>query len=219
MPTVAPFSAAEPAERLLAFSDGVVAIAITLLVLPLVELVPESAGEYASALELLRDHAVQLGGFLLGFLVIWRIWRVHHRVFAATTTVSGLVARLNMVWLAAVVLLPFPVALVGAFGAEPFVLALYVGLLLASSLALTAMAVLLRSAAVHAGRAAAGSVPETRVLQQVVGNAIGLGVAFAVVIVFPAAGFWPLLLLFADAPVIAVIDRMRRVRSLRGGTP
>jgi hypothetical protein len=64
-------------ERLTYFSDAVIAIAVTLLVLPLAN--AASADEITS-LQALRD---QSGGeifvFLLSFVVICRFWLVHHR--------------------------------------------------------------------------------------------------------------------------------------------
>lgn len=68
-------------ERLLAFSDGVVAIALTLLVLPLADLVPDRVEPGRSALPLLTGNLPLVGSFLLSFLVVGRFRMVHHRLF------------------------------------------------------------------------------------------------------------------------------------------
>jgi uncharacterized membrane protein len=64
-------------ERLVAFVDAMVAIAITLLVLPLVELTSE-VDDYASVGALLRENQSQVWAFLLSFAVIARLWFVQH---------------------------------------------------------------------------------------------------------------------------------------------
>jgi uncharacterized membrane protein len=66
-------------DRLLTFVDAVVAIAITLLVLPLAEAGGEinEVGEGGAA-ELLRLHGDDLVGFALSFVVIARLWVGQH---------------------------------------------------------------------------------------------------------------------------------------------
>ena len=74
-------------DRIVNFSDATVAIAMTLLVLPLVELGGDTEpGD--SLWHLLSENSNAIFGFLLGFLVIWSMWVNHHRVmeYLATTT-------------------------------------------------------------------------------------------------------------------------------------
>lgn len=193
-----------PAERMIVFSDAVVAIAITFLVLPLLELVPEAADAGDTALEVVTRNRLPFASFLLTFMIIWRVWAIHHQMFAGVSAVTRRITSLNMVWLACIVILPFVVSLVGEYGADPFVLVLYVGTLLASCAVLTAMALLLR-------RRPADQNPQqttdTDAVEQLTGNAICLTVAFIIVLLAPAAGFWPLLLLLVDRPVLRVARR------------
>src|SRR6185437_4006282 len=71
-------------DRLLALSDGVVAIAITLLVLqlnvppPATLTNPDSASELAGQL---GKGADQLISYVISFYVIAQFWLVHHRIF------------------------------------------------------------------------------------------------------------------------------------------
>lgn len=94
-------------ERLILFSDAVVAIAITLLVLPLADLEPE---EGQSAWSLLRAEWDEIFAFALSFLVIARFWFSHHRIFKNLVTHDATVLVLNTVWLASLVLMPFTTA-------------------------------------------------------------------------------------------------------------
>lgn len=106
------------AERLVFFSDAVVAIAITLLAftLPL----PHPKGDSASAML----HA--LGGklsayllFLVSFVVIGAHWRSHHRLFRSVARLDGFVTAVDMVWLLMIIITPFATRLLiggGDFG-------------------------------------------------------------------------------------------------------
>ena len=185
-------------ERLLAFSDGVVAIGLTLLVLPLAELVPDAGEPQGSGLSIITDNLAPIGSFALSFAVIARFWAAHHRVFDDAPRVSPLVIWVNTVWLFTIVVMPFPTEMVGAFPEDPFTLHLYVGTLFASSALLTLMSVLVaRSRPVHdralARRAGSGS------------TAILLLVILAVTFAAPHWNYWPLLLLFATGPLERVL--------------
>ncbi|GGS09987.1 hypothetical protein GCM10010269_56370 [Streptomyces humidus] len=191
-----------PAERLAAFSDAVVAIAITLLAIPLIDLVPDALEDGDSAVEVVTHHAASISSFLLSFVVIWRIWTVHHEVFPRTGEVSGRVAQINVLWLVCIVALPFPVEMISSYGAEPFVLAIYVAVLFASSIALAAMALILRRTGTR------DTTPSRGTVEQVLGNATCLTVAFLLVLAAPQLGFWPLALLLVDGPALALARRL-----------
>jgi uncharacterized membrane protein len=191
-----------PAHRLIVFSDAVVAIAMTLLGLPLVDLVREAAAADEAPVDIVLGNGVPLGSFLLTFFVIWRIWWVHHRLFTGVDTLSPFVMKANVAWLLSVLVLPFPAEMVAEYGADPFVLALYIGVLLLSSVSLAAMAVGLR-------RIGQAGDPGAALLQGLVGNSICLAAAFVLVLVLPGLGYWPLVLLLLDTPLVALVRRAR----------
>jgi uncharacterized membrane protein len=114
--------------RLEAFSDGVLAIIITIMVLEL--RVP--LGETPSALWHL---APILGSYLLSFVFIATYWNNHHHLFLATERVSGRVLWANMGLLFCLSLVPFGTAWMGETHFAPFPTAVYAGILLLSSLA------------------------------------------------------------------------------------
>jgi uncharacterized membrane protein len=98
-------------ERLVVFSDGVFAIVITLLVLPLtaeVDLPPtdDLAGEVFA----MWPRVVT---FLVSFLVVGQFWMVHHRVYGRFTGCTGGLIRIGLLSLLTVCFLPFPAALLG----------------------------------------------------------------------------------------------------------
>ena len=98
------------AERLMFFSDAVVAIALTLLALDLP--VPGGIENVASISisDMLADagrHLDDYLAFLISFLVIGAHWRLHHRVFRYVRVPATAIIRLNMYWLLLIVITPF----------------------------------------------------------------------------------------------------------------
>jgi uncharacterized membrane protein len=98
-------------SRLEAFSDGVFAIAITLLVLNLqVPRVPP--GGLARAL--LEQWPSYLS-YVVSFFVIGIMWVNHHGIFRHIARVDRWLLFLNLVLLLGVCFLPFPTALLGQY--------------------------------------------------------------------------------------------------------
>ncbi len=95
-------------DRFLTFVDAVVAIAITLLVLPLAELAPELGD--GSVTDLLREHEGELLGFFLSFAVIARLWLAQHSTVSSLVRQDRQVVSLMLLWLLTIVVLPFPTA-------------------------------------------------------------------------------------------------------------
>jgi uncharacterized membrane protein len=107
-------------ERVNAFSDGVFAIAITLLVLNIgIPSVPED--ELGSALSGLGDDVL---AYVIGFAVIGLFWFGHHRLFSRLVRSNGRLVLANMLLLGLVGLMPFTTGLLGRYDG-PIVVALY----------------------------------------------------------------------------------------------
>lgn len=99
-------STSMPTTRLEAFSDGVFAVIITIMVIELK--VPQS-GEFAALLDL----APLLLSYLLSFVYIAIFWNNHHHLLLAVQQVSGGVLWSNMYLLFWVSLIPFTTAWMG----------------------------------------------------------------------------------------------------------
>jgi len=193
------------AERLVFFTDAVVAIALTLLILPLVDLVPEASRSGVDLRDLLRDDLAELGSFLLSFVVIFRFWWAHHQLFRHVSGLNGTLVRLTVVWLLSVVLLPWPTAIITAYDTSSLTVLLYTGTLVVSTGSLAAMAVVVhRNPALSAGR-----TRETRdgVLRSV-SSFVALVVALVLGTVFvDTVNYWALLLLLVTGPFERLIKR------------
>jgi uncharacterized membrane protein len=115
--------------RVVNLSDGIFAIALTLLVLDLV--VPDvAADELGGAL---RDLVPSLVAFALGFGLVANIWWLHHKVVAALATVEPGMIVINIVGLAGVALVPLPTSLVGNHPDERAAVIPFIALFLALS--------------------------------------------------------------------------------------
>lgn len=195
------------ADRLVYFSDAVVAIAITLLVLPLVDLVPEARFHRESVHDLIAHNTGPIFAFLLSFAVISRLWSSHHGVFDGVQRVGRGVIVVDMIWLLTIVVLPFPTALTGTTSDDPLTVQLYVGVLAVNLVAMTVLAVLIH-------RQATGDGVRTAEAARGVGSsAVVVVLGFVLVLILPALGFWVLLLLVAGPLVERVVIAVSRRRS------
>ena len=127
--------------RIEAFSDGVFAIAITLLVLELH--VPPRGSLHGSLLAALAGHWPSYVAFLVSFVILGIMWANHHDIFKLIAKTDRTFAMLNLALLLLVVLQPFPTALVAEYLGSPAerstAVALYAGTLTVTAIAYNAL--------------------------------------------------------------------------------
>lgn len=121
-------------ERFKAFVDAVVAIAMTLLILPLMESVAEAGARNLSTAEFFDEHAGQLFSFALSFLLIANFWMVHHQQYASVTAITRPLLWLNVAWMATIVWMPVPTAMLGQMHTDPLQQVVYIGTLILTQL-------------------------------------------------------------------------------------
>ena len=114
--------------RLEAFSDGVIAILITIMVLALT--VPREA-----TLAALRPLIPTFLSYALSFVFLGIYWNNHHHLFQATKRVDGRVLWANMHLLFWLSLVPFATAWMGENDFAPWPVALYGVVLLFAAIA------------------------------------------------------------------------------------
>ena len=98
--------------RVEAFSDGVIAVAITLLVIDLH--VPDPAGS-GSLADRLGDQWPSYVAYAVSFLTIGVIWINHHAMFRRVIGVDHSILILNVLLLMCVVVLPFTTSLMAEY--------------------------------------------------------------------------------------------------------
>jgi uncharacterized membrane protein len=94
-------------SRLEAFSDGVIAVAITLLAL---DLVVEGPGHGQSLADQLYDRRYSFVAYLISFLTIGIIWVNHHALVRSIKVVDRTLLFLNLMLLMFIVMIPFATA-------------------------------------------------------------------------------------------------------------
>lgn len=191
-------------DRLVFFTDAVSAIAITLLILPLVDLVPEYATTNgASVGGFIHEYWTQLWSFMLSFAIIGRLWIANHHTLEPVERQSPRLMVLSLAWAFTIVVLPLPTALIATLHTDRAGIALYIGTMTASSLLLTAIAWEVYR------RPELGGEDRQQALLNFYGvgsNAAVFVLALIVALIFPGIGFSSLLLLFLTIPLDRIVE-------------
>jgi uncharacterized membrane protein len=189
--------------RLEAFSDGVIAIIITIMVL---ELRPPADSNLHGLRELLPDFLA----YVLSFVFLGIYWNNHHHMLHASTRVTGGVLWANLHLLFWLSLVPFVTAWMGHHPGEAVPVAAYAGVLLMDAVAYTILERRLISA--HG--------PDSRLRRAVGQDTKGLVSLAAYVIAIPAAFAVPALsyALFVFVALLWLIPDRRIERELREDT-
>jgi uncharacterized membrane protein len=117
-------------SRVLAFSDGIFTIAMTLLVVGIgVPTVREA--QLGNAL---RDLQYEIVSFFISFVVIGFFWLAHHRFVSTLARITSVLMMLNLLYLATIAFMPFPTALVGKYNDSPITVVIYAVTLACASL-------------------------------------------------------------------------------------
>jgi uncharacterized membrane protein len=108
-------------NRVEAFSDGVFAIVITLLILDI--RVPDV--DYSQLLASLVALLPRVFAYMISFGVIGVYWLAHHQSLQLVGKLNGFLIWLNLVYLLVVSFLPFPTALLGRYPMQPIPIVIY----------------------------------------------------------------------------------------------
>ncbi|WP_368733027.1 TMEM175 family protein [Streptomyces alkaliphilus] len=158
--------------RLAALSDGVFAIAMTLLVLDLS--VPPGLSAETFHAEL-RDTLPNLGAYALSFAVLAQFWRDQHYVLTVLPRLDSGAVHLVLLGLGLIALVPFPTALLAEYGGtESVVVVLYAAAMAAING--VHLVLLWRARRARAPEAVAGSSSRKRARPRVPGDMVGLAV-------------------------------------------
>jgi uncharacterized membrane protein len=126
-------------DRIVNLSDGVFAIAITLLILDIrVPNIPENmvSSQLLGALLSLWPKYL---GYILSFVGISAFWLIHHSIFRPIRSYDRILLYLNFLFLMVVAFVPFPTSLLGEYGDHQLPVAIYAATLAVGRLLLTAI--------------------------------------------------------------------------------
>lgn len=194
-------------ERLKAFVDAVVAIAMTLLILPLLESVSEAATDGMDTGMFLAEHRGQIFSFVLSFVLIAMFWMEHHRQYERVLRVSSPLLFINVAWMLTIVWLPVPTAMLGQMDTDPLQALLYIGTLTMTQAAtLAGKLYLMRNPTLSdftAEKLRRGAIGDIAAI-------ILFCVALPIAAWVHPIGYFALLLLVFSTPVEKLLERLRR---------
>lgn len=191
----APSDDVEGPDRLITLTDGVVAIAMTLLALDLKPDLPSDVSSHDLG-KYFTDHLDPYLAFVLAFGLIAQYWLVHHRLMRTVTRHDDGLTWANMLFLFGITLLPLTSYITGTFGA-PLATSIFAGSLVIVSGALTLMSeVILR-------RGLAPPVPRERRLRNRSREVTTLAIPLAIAVLawfVPHASYLFFLFFLSDVP-------------------
>lgn len=115
----------EEFSRTLALSDGVFAIAMTLLVITIALPTLRDGGDTGELLDALSDLTPSVISFFISFAVIARYWAAHQAQCSMLVRMDRPFVGLNLLYLAFIALLPFPTDLLGNYFENPVAVSAY----------------------------------------------------------------------------------------------
>src|SRR3954463_14143504 len=194
-------------DRFVTFLDAVVAIAITLLVLPLVDVLggAQAGRDLASVFS---DEAGRVVTFFLSFALIARRWLAHHRIVEGVGAYDGAFLLVNLAWSLTIVLIPFATQVAGSFPPQPLAVLVYTGTVTLSSACLLAIGLRVWRRPELRRDADEPPVPPLALL----GTTGALVVALLAGTLLPSVNYWALGLLVVTAPIESRLQRSRRFR-------
>jgi len=192
-------------ERIGFFTDAVVAIAATLLILPVVDAAAQLGGRDPE--QFLARVVPELVMFAISFAVIANFWLEHHRLFRLIDKFDTFLIFFNFVWLLGIVVMPVPTALiVNGNDGDAVSVAFYIGTMLVISLMHFAMSDHVRR---HPEFEHGASQTATGWLASLVLTCV-LVLALIAGLVIPQFGLWGLVLMFLIPATVRQIQRLRK---------
>ena len=191
-------------DRMVNFSDAVVAIAISLLILPVVDAVTDDNNE--TAVDFFSENGSRLIAFVVSFVVIAKFWLVHHRLFEKVTSYTQPILTANFLWLISIVFIPLPTEMLGEHGADDrFVRFVYCGSLFVASASIVLVEWLIRRSPETWRDPSGPPVGFERGLM----TSVMFLVATVIAVAVPVIGLWALVLVWLGDPLGRRLERER----------
>ena len=194
-------------ERLVNFTDAIVAIAATLLILPVVDAASQLGSHDADAF--IEGVFPELIMFALSFAIIANFWLEHHRLFRLIDKFDTFLIFFNFVWLFGIVLMPMPTALIVDGNSDDVIaVAFYIGTMVVISFMHFLMCNHVRR---HPEFEHGASAATNRWLGSLVSTCL-LVLALIAGLVIPQVGLWGLGVMFFIPVTVRIIRRIMPAR-------
>jgi uncharacterized membrane protein len=191
-------------NRLESFSDGVLAVAITLLVLGIT--VPEPGGDHGLGYKLAHQWP-EYAAYVISFLTIGIIWINHHAMIGRLREADHSILIVNILLLMSIAVLPFATGLMAAYLRHPrgqsLAAAVYGGAFLVMSLLFSSLNRLILIARAHLLRAELSLERRRQILARGIAGLIPYAVAtgLAAVSAFATLGICGAVAIFYALPI------------------
>ncbi|WP_022900157.1 TMEM175 family protein [Humibacter albus] len=196
-------------ERAKAFIDAVVAIAMTLLILPLMESASDLGNapkQQQHAAVWLDENSGALWAFAISFAIIAMFWITHHRLFARVEFVTSQLIWLNIAWLFSIVWMPVATAITGALDSTDQVAVLiYIGSMVLTNLLTLVLRFYLRA---HPLLHTITRYHQLRGIASDLAMAILFVISLIVALTVPAIGYFALFLTMLTGPCQELLSRI-----------
>ena len=202
-------------DRLLAITDGIVAIAATIMVLQLV--IPEKASMAGFA-----EQWPTLLAYIISFMQIFLAWHEHHDSLAPAEWINHRIFLINCVWLFFITLLPFVTGVAGQSPDHSLSMLIYIGVLFLVQLTISIESY----AVVKLNGCTITDAPVIRVIRII--SFAGYAIAAVCALILPESAFAIILALTIaeivvmcryDSKVTARIRKMRSEQENGSGKP
>jgi len=193
------------AERMIFFSDAVVAIAMTLLAfsLPLPHHIASDASD-ETVWDAVWAGRIDYLTFLISFAVIANHWRLHHRLFRFVYRLDARIITLNMLWLLMIVIIPFATKLISGAGGFGIRFTVYAAIQI-----LTVLTFLLMSRHIRASDLQRAEVPPGGRRDDDDVGLLTVAAMFAISIPVAFLTQWAFVFWIASAPAARAVRRYR----------
>jgi uncharacterized membrane protein len=197
-------------ERVAAFSDGVIAIVITIMVLELK--LPEHLTDHSIWSGILQPMSSKLVAYVMSFIVVAVMWGNHHDLLRTSKSATGGLIWANNHLLFWMSLIPFTTHLLGAGIYYPSHVAVYGVVLFATSLGFTLLRwVVGQQAGASTGSAASALTGELRTVMQ---RSLAGTMLYAAAIPLAYGSVWIAFAIFFFVPAMFYLPGL--VRGQRG---
>ena len=106
-------------DRLINMSDAIVAVAMTVNVLTIVDI--RRTSDAQSVWDVIAQHGGQIGSFCFTFIIVGVMWLTHNRILNQMRGYDAVIFWLNLIWLLFIAILPWPTTMFGVslvFGSD-----------------------------------------------------------------------------------------------------
>nr|XP_061786975.1 endosomal/lysosomal proton channel TMEM175-like isoform X2 [Nerophis lumbriciformis] len=115
----------QSSHRLLAYSDALISIIATVMILPVAHTKMEEDEEFKQSVRLLLTTKIAV--YLMTFLIVSMAWAAHIRLFQVIVRIDDCVALLNLACMMLITFLPYTFSLMAAFPANVLGILLFCG--------------------------------------------------------------------------------------------